>query len=103
MSAKISWTRDWPVQDYTGFTTKQLNNAKRIYKKLAILLINAQIKKLGKRITYKLIWGHDKETKTQYTLYAYLNPAAIEVPRKKKNPSHGGQRSNVSPTPPTQP
>ena len=55
MAAKVSWTRDWPKQDYTGFTPKQIRNAKRIYKKLALIVIKAHIKKMRKKPTLKRV------------------------------------------------
>ncbi|HZZ74811.1 MAG TPA: hypothetical protein VFE04_02750, partial [Puia sp.] len=61
MSDKVSWTRDWPKQDYTGFTPKQIRNAQDIYKKLAVMIIKAHIKRMRKKPRIKEIrWGHDK-------------------------------------------
>jgi hypothetical protein len=97
----ISWTRDWTPQDYTGFSNKQISNAKRIYKKLARLLINAEIKKLGYHITYKLSWVIDKNKKS-YFLQTITNPPTKEI-TKTADDGHGGGGSTVSPTAPPKP
>jgi hypothetical protein len=105
----VSWTQKWPAQDYTGFSPQQIKNAKHIYKKLAIFIIDAHIKKLRKRITYTLSWKNDK-INSLYFLNAYTKPPAIEIPKKSANRKakatngdHGGTTSNVSPTIPPKP
>jgi hypothetical protein len=110
MAKKVSWTRDWPKQDYTGFTPKQIRNAQRIYKKLAIIVIKAHIKRMRKKPTLKrVVWGHDKTT-ALYSLDTYIiKPEAKEIPKKGRNgkipkePTSGIGGSIVSPTPPPNP
>jgi hypothetical protein len=113
MAKKISWLRDWDPQDYTGFSPNQVNNAKRIYKKLAIRLVEDQIAKLkkqGMKITYHSpTWKKDR-ARPFYYLLCFIKPPAIEIPKKrsgkkttKTNGDHGGTGSNVSPTPPPKP
>jgi hypothetical protein len=98
---QVSWTRNWPSQDYTNFSKTQIVNAKRIYEALATIRIDTQIKKLGKKITYKLRWKRDR-SQPSYYLLTYTNPPAKEIPKKGKN-RHGIGQSNVSPTPPPKP
>jgi hypothetical protein len=102
MSAKINWTQDWPPQDYTGFTPKQIRNAKHMYGKLGKLLIDAQIKKLGKKIKYRVSWKRNR-TAPVYQFYTYLTPPAVLIPKNRNAPPGGGTGSNVSPTPPPKP
>lgn len=99
MSRKISWTRDWPKQDYTGFSPNQIRNAKHIYKKMAKFIIDAQIKKLRKKIAYRISWNNDN---TMYYINTYLTPAAIEI-QKGKSKKKGIGGSIVSPPPPPKP
>jgi hypothetical protein len=101
MSAKINWTQNWPAQDYTGFTPAQIRNAKHMYGKLGKVLIEAQIKKLGKRIKYRVSWKRNRAAPI-YQFYTYLTPPAVIIPGHRNQPGGSGQ-SNVSPTPPPKP
>ena len=47
----VNWIRNWPKQDYSNFSKKQIRNAKRIYKELVIIKIDEHIKETGVRIS----------------------------------------------------
>jgi hypothetical protein len=100
-SDKISWIIKWPHQDYTGFSTTQIKNARGIYKKLAVVLIEAQIGKLKKKGTiikkYTLTWTKERSGPKHFLL-CYLNPPVI----LKGRPGTGGG-AKISPQPPPKP
>jgi hypothetical protein len=98
---QVSWTRDWTPLDFTGFSPKKIRDEKAEYKAKAIKIIDAQIKKLGKRITYTLRWSRQR-AKPFYYLLTYTKPPAKEIP-KKKNGKGGGGGSIISPPAPPKP
>ena len=95
----VNWVKKWPKQDYANFSKQQITNAKRIYKELAIVRIDEQIKKLGKKITYTLRWREERGLPLYY-LICHTNPPAKLIPKTGKK---GGGPANITPKSPPNP